>query len=94
MQDYELLIIISPEVEKDKETAAVKEIVAEVGGEITKTEDWGRKELSYPIKNQRVGNYLLYYLKLNVERVSELKQELRIREGLLRFMLTQSEVKV
>lgn len=92
MENYELLIIISPEVEKDAEVAAVKEIIGELEGKINKTEDWGRKKLSYPIVSQSVGNYLLFSLKLNPPEVAELKEELRIREGLLRFMLTQSEV--
>lgn len=92
MENYELLIIISPEAEKDEESAAVGRIITELKGEIKATEDWGRKKLSHPINGQTAGSYLLFNLKLPTQNTAKLKEELRIREGLLRFMLTKKEV--
>lgn len=94
MRSYELLVIISPEVEKEKETAAIEEVVKEAEGKLDKVEDWGRKQLNFPIKGQRVGNYLLLHLQLEPQKVARVRRELSLREGLLRFMVIKKGVTV
>lgn len=88
---YELMIIISPEADKDSEVEATKGQIEELGGEIKSEDDWGRRTLAYSIHHQTAGNYYLVNFQLAASKVTELKEELRLREGLLRFMVTKVE---
>ena len=54
LRDYELIVIISPEVADEEITATLDRIsrfIVERGGSITEVSQWGRRKLAYPIKN-------------------------------------------
>lgn len=62
MRYYEILYIINPNFEKDK----INNTMAEVTRKLEETKSkiinhyiWGKKRLSYPIKNQKYGTYVL-----------------------------------
>jgi small subunit ribosomal protein S6 len=54
LNNYEIAVLYHPDLEIDLEKAEsrVTKIVADNGGKITKTDNWGKRKLAYPINKQ------------------------------------------
>lgn len=92
MRDYELVLIISPEVTEEDVPAAIDkvgEFITSRGGEVTATDRWGKRRLAYPIKRFREGNYVISQLKLEPGMTTELEANLQISESILRHLLVR-----
>lgn len=61
-------------------------VIAEGGGQVTKTEPWGLRSLSYRIKKNRKGHYVLMNIDAPAEAVHEMERQMRLHEDVLRFM--------
>jgi len=61
-------------------------IVTEHGGEVKKRESWGLRNLSYRIKKNRKGHYILFNLDAPPIAVSEMERNMRINEDILRYL--------
>lgn len=61
-------------------------IITAQGGSVTKTENWGLRNLAYKIKKNRKGYYLLMNIDAPAAAVHEFERVLRINEDILRFM--------
>ncbi len=90
MPNYELVLIISPEV-ADEEVPNVitklSELIKKIGGSVDEVNQWGRKKLAYPIKRCAEGNYMLAKLKLKPASTKELDANLRLSGEVLRHLL-------
>lgn len=94
MRDYELVLIIRPEVTDDDLPGAVekvKQIVADSGGSITELTSWGRRKLAYPIANALEATYMLARLQLEPGTISQLEVNLQLADDVLRHLLVRSE---
>jgi small subunit ribosomal protein S6 len=92
LRDYELVVILSPELEEEELPAAVdrlSQFITDRGGEVKDVNRWGRRKLAYPIKNHAEGNYLVTQVKLDPNRTSDLEAGLRISEEVLRHLLVR-----
>ena len=92
MRSYEALIAYHPEVGEaaiKDQIERVKQIIEGQGGEITQVVEWGLRDLSYRIKKQRRGFYIVIVFKGDDATVAELERNLRIFEQVLRYMTTQ-----
>ncbi len=90
LRDYELVLIISPEVLGEKFDTVVDNVsqfIAEKGGIISDVEQWGKRRLAYPIKHCEEGNYVLTRFKLKPTLSKELEANLQISEEILRHLL-------
>jgi len=90
LRDYELVLIISPEVPGEKFDTVVDNVsqfIAEKGGIISDVEQWGKRRLAYPIKHCEEGNYVLTRFKLKPTLSKELEANLQISEEILRHLL-------
>ena len=93
-RDYELILIISPEVkEEDFDTTLdkVSRFITEKGGTISEVERWGKRKLAYPIKRFLEGNYVLTRFNWKSGLSKELESNLQISEEVLRHLLIKSE---
>jgi len=93
LRDYELILIISPEVGDDALDAAIDNIgrlITGKGGTISNVERWGRRKLAYPIKRSIEGNYVIVQFKLGAVLTKELEANLKISEEVLRHLLIKS----
>jgi small subunit ribosomal protein S6 len=61
-------------------------ILAENGGQVTKREYWGLKNLTYRIKKNRKGHYVLFNIDAPPAAVAEMERTMRINEDVIRFM--------
>ena len=90
VHDYELVLVISPEVSGDDFDATIDKVsrfITERGGIISEVERWGKRKLAHPIKHFMEGNYVLSRFKLKPALCKELEASLRISEEFLRHLL-------
>ncbi len=90
LRDYELVLIISPEVQDEKFDSIignVSQLVTGKGGIISDVEQWGKRRLAYPIKHCEEGSYILSRFKLKPTLCKELEANLQISEEILRHLL-------
>jgi single-strand DNA-binding protein len=90
LRDYELVVIISPEVPAEKLEATIDTIsrfVTGKGGVISDIERWGKRRLAYPIRHFVEGSYVLIRFKLKPAFGKELEANLEISEEVLRHLL-------
>ncbi len=94
MRQYELVLVIQPDLDDDATKGVierVKSLITDNDGSISKTDHWGSKPLAYEIQDFREGFYVYMEVEFNPEFISELKQNLRYIEPLIRYMVTRIE---
>ena len=94
LRDYELVLIISPEVVEEKFDAVmdnVSQFITENGGTVSDVEQWGKKRLAYPIGHFVEGSYVLAHFNLKPALTKELEGNLQISEEVLRHLLVKIE---
>ncbi len=92
MRDYELIVIISPEVTDEEVPVTLEKMnqfITDRGGSITEVNQWGRRKLAYPIENFMEGNYVLTQFKMEPKQTAELEASLRLSEEILRHLLVR-----
>ena len=89
MKNYELTVLIHPDLEMNLEpaTSKVKELVEKNGGKITKEQNDGKKRLAYPIKGQDFAVYYYYEVELPAEAPAKIESVLNITDEILRHLL-------
>lgn len=95
MKEYELTVLIHPDLEADLETqlAKVRDIVKSAGGEIIKEDNWGKKKLAYRIKKEDFAVYVYFDVKLPAEAPLKISSTLNITEEVLRYLLVTVDEK-
>jgi small subunit ribosomal protein S6 len=63
-----------------------KEVIAQGGGTVGKTESWGVKSLAYRIKKNRKAHFTLMNITAPPAAVAEMERQMRINEDILRFL--------
>lgn len=96
MNYYENIIILDPNLdEKTVESAVerVRDLVIKKGGEVLKSENWGLKKLSYNLKKQKKGVYILLFFKAPSPVIAELEKFYKVFEPLLKFLIVKLKKK-
>jgi small subunit ribosomal protein S6 len=94
MNEYELLFIVQPNADEarlEAINARTAEFITGNGGEVLSTRNWGHRRLSFPIRKQTSGTYILSRLRLTAHAVEELQRLLRLNEDVLRFLVVRAE---
>lgn len=92
MRDYELMVVLTPELDEAGVTAATERLTTLVsgrGGEVVDVQSWGRRRLAYPIQKHRDGYYAVAKLKLAPEAAEPLDRSLRLNEAVIRHLLVR-----
>ncbi|MDR1622902.1 MAG: 30S ribosomal protein S6 [Synergistaceae bacterium] len=88
MRHYEMLVLLSAELEEPKEEIEkIEDVVRNLGGEAVKIDVWGRKRLAYPIQKKTEGIYALFDFSLEPAQTFELKRVLGLRGNIYRQMI-------
>jgi len=93
LRDYELILVLSPEVGEERMPAVMDRIhrfVTERGGEVTGGHPWGRRRLAYPIRKFIEGQYVLENLRLDPRTANAFESNLRLNEDVLRHILVRT----
>jgi small subunit ribosomal protein S6 len=67
-------------------TAQFKGIIEQMGGKITKTEQWGVKSLSYRLRKNRKAHFTLLNLDAPSAALNEIERQERLSEDVLRYL--------
>ena len=92
MNKYEAMDIVTPEMEDEAIKGVIEKfsgIITANGGEIEKTDEWGRKKLAYPIDYKTEGYYVLVNFAAAPELPRELERNFRNDESILRYMVVR-----
>ncbi len=92
MTEYEVLLLLDPELSDEKQTEIVervKTLVEQGGGTFGRHDPWGRRKLAYPIDKKEDGIYHLLTLAATPETLDELNRVLKIDDDVLRHMATR-----
>jgi len=92
---YEVAVLYHPdlEIDLDKAESRVKKIVADNGGKITKTDNWGKRKLAYPIAKQDFAVYVFYSVEMPGENIAKVEQTFNITDEIIRFLITRPDLK-
>lgn len=90
MNNYELMVIIHPDLDEEATNQALEKIkdwIAKLGGKIEKIDNWGKRRLAYEIQKQNEGVYFLHYVSMPPSAVVDMEKNLRILEPVMRFLI-------
>ncbi len=95
MREYELTVLIHPDLEVDLEAPLekVRGIIKNAGGEITREDNWGKKKLAYRINREDFAVYVYFDVKLPVEAPLKISNTLNITDEVLRYLLVTVDEK-
>ena len=91
---YEHMLIARQDISAQQVDALathLKTIIETEGGKVEKQEYWGLRSLSYRIKKNRKGHYVLLNVNAPSNAIVELERQLKINEDVLRFMSVKVE---
>lgn len=93
MRHYELVLLIHPD--QSEQVPAMleryKSVVTDGGGNIHREEDWGRRQLAYPIDKLTKAHYLLLNIEASQEVMEELEHALRFNDAVLRHLIVKRD---
>jgi small subunit ribosomal protein S6 len=94
LNDYEVALIIRPEVEEEAQEALIErlsEILTSEGGQVANVEKWGQRRLAYPINKVNEGHYYFIQGKFAPSVLPELERNIRLSESILRHMVLRMD---
>ncbi|MFZ3122311.1 MAG: 30S ribosomal protein S6 [Thermodesulfovibrionales bacterium] len=96
MNIYENIVILNASLgDEEIETASdkIKDLITNSGGEILKTDVWGRRKLAYEIKKQKKGFYLLLVFKSPSAAIKKLEDYYKVFDPVVKYMVIKLEKK-
>ena len=89
IKQYETVFIATPvlsDSQMKEAVAAYTELITNNGGEIVYQEDWGLKQLAYPIQKKTTGFYYLIEFRAEPQFIAKLETQYRRDERIIRFL--------
>jgi small subunit ribosomal protein S6 len=93
LRDYELVVILSPEIGDDVINESLERFqqgITSRGGEVVDLNHWGRRRLAYPISRHLEGNFVVSQVKLDPTVISDLESSYRISEEVIRHLIIRA----
>jgi small subunit ribosomal protein S6 len=88
MRHYEIVFIVHPD-QSEQVPAMVdryKGVIAQRSGVVHRLEDWGRRQLSYPIQKLHKAHYVLMNIECDGETLGELEHSFKFSDAVLRHL--------
>jgi len=93
---YEIVFLVHPD-HSDQVKSMIdryQKLVHTTGGSVDRLEDWGRRQLAYPIKKVHKAHYVLMNVKTTVEGIKEFRTLLEQSDSVLRNLILQTPSEV
>jgi small subunit ribosomal protein S6 len=90
MRKYELVFIVQPDLDENAFSEIISRVngwITDAGGNVEKTDLWGKRTLAYPIRKITEGQYVLMYADFPPEFCVTLERNFRFLEPILRFLI-------
>lgn len=89
MRHYEIIFMVHP-AQSEQVPSMIeryKNVITGVGGTIHRLEDWGRRQLAYPIEKLHKAHYVLMNVETTQEAIDELEDNFRYNDAVLRNLV-------
>lgn len=89
MRKFETLLLFSPELSAESREgilAALTGIIEREGGKMLEVDQWGMRDLAYPVKKLMRGFYVRLVYEAPAPLVAELERNIRITDGIFKFL--------
>lgn len=89
MRNYEVVFIVHPD-QSEQVPAMIERYTALVtsqGGKVHRLEDWGRRQLAYPIQKLVKAHYICLNIECNQATLDELETAFRFNDAVLRHLV-------
>ena len=96
MRHYEIVFIVHPD-QSEQVPAMIeryKTLISENQGNIHRLEDWGRRQLAYPINKIHKAHYVLMNIETTPAVLEELETAFRFNDAVLRLLTIQKKAAV
>jgi len=96
MRHYEIVFMVHPD-QSEQVPGMIERytgIITEAGGTVHRLEDWGRRQLAYPIDKLHKAHYVLLNVESTAEVVGELETAFRFNDAVLRNMIMRTKTAV
>jgi len=94
MRHYESIFVAAPTLTEEQADELVKYfegIIAEQGGELLKTDNWGRKKLAYEVQKFSEGYYTLFEMTAGPKLIAELERRYRNHESVIKYLSIRTD---
>jgi small subunit ribosomal protein S6 len=89
MRHYEIVVLVHPD--QSEQVPAMleryKSIVTGAGGNVHRVEDWGRRQLAFPIAKVHKAHYILMNIETDQKSLAELNGSFRFSDAVLRHLV-------
>lgn len=89
MRHYEIVFLVHPD-QSDQVPGMVERytsVITEAGGTIHRNEDWGRRQLAYPINNSHKAHYILLNVECDYAQIADLESQFKFNDAVLRSLV-------
>lgn len=96
MRHYEIVFLVHPD-QSDQVPDMIKKysgIISKSGGKIHREEDWGRRQLAYPINKIHKAHYILLNIECSIEVIKELSSNFKFNDAVIRNMILQRKAAI
>ena len=96
MRHYEIVFMVHPD-QSEQVPGMIERytgVITEAGGQIHRLEDWGRRQLAYPIQDLHKAHYVLMNVETTAESVEELETAFRFNDAVLRNMIMRTKAAI
>ena len=93
MRHYEVVFLVHPD-QSEQVPAMIeryKSIIENGKGTIHRLEDWGRRQLAYPIQNLVKAHYVLFNVEADQPTIDELVETFRFNDAILRHLVIRRD---
>ncbi len=93
MRHYEIVVLVHPD--QSEQVPAMLErykgMVTAGGGAVHRVEDWGRRQLAYPIAKVHKAHYILMNIETDQKVLADLTGSFRFSDAVLRHLVTSMD---
>src|SRR5690554_4485305 len=93
MRHYEIVFMVHPDQSEQVPGMVERysETITQGGGSIHRLEDWGRRQLAYPINKLHKAHYVLMNIEASAEVIDELETNFRYNDAVLRNLIMRKD---
>jgi small subunit ribosomal protein S6 len=93
MRHYEIVFLVHPDQSEQVPAMIEKytQIITSDGGVVHRQEDWGRRQLAYPINKVHKAHYILMNVECDVAQMDEITTAFRFNDAVLRNLVVSCD---
>ena len=96
MRHYELVFVVHPD-QSEQVPAMIdrlQTLIKNHKGKVNRLEDWGRRQLAYPIQKIHKAHYVLMNIECSLEALAELEHSFKFNDAVIRHLVFSTKVAV